>query len=370
VQGNEAKEETTSWLVLDAMKAMKTLLPNGWEVTHSFVPPEETLGSDPGYDATILIRAPDNQVATFLTEVRPGRLAGANHVLEKLRRVGVAAGREVLLVAPYLGPALREQCERQRVNYLDLTGWCWLQASAPAMAIRAIGAAKDPRPPRNSVITRLNGASAGRIIRSLLTIELPLGVRALAERAAVSAGTVSKVLKELDSEAIVARDGSGQVAGVDKRLLVTRWTRDYSFLKTNNVGWYLAPRGIDQLVKRALKSKARLVETGSSAARRHLPRGVLPITGTSQIALYVPRAAEAAEILGVVPSDRAAANVLLAEPYDVELLRQLDGPAGHLPAVDLGQVIADLMTMPGRAAQEADQLMDVLATADEGWKRS
>ncbi len=355
----------TTRILLDAVNAIKGLLPGGWDVF-----PEEGRGPHEGYDASILVRAPDGQAVAFLTEVKVGRVEGANSLLERLRRVRLETGAEVLLLAPYIGPGLREQCERLRINYLDLTGWCWLHASAPALAIRALGAAKDPRPPRASTITRLNGASAGRIIRGLLGGELPVGVRSLAERAAVSAGTVSKVLKELDSEAIVTRDGSGQVVGVRKRLLVARWTRDYSFLKTNAVGWYLAPRGIDQLVNRASQSNAWIVETGLSAARRLLPRGVLPIIGTSQIALYVPRASEIAEVLAVVPADRAVANVLLAEPYDAELLRQPDDSSGGLPAADLGQVIADLKTMPGRVSQVADQLMDALAATDRGWEPS
>jgi hypothetical protein len=238
------------------------------------------------------------------------------------------------------------------------------------LAIRAVGAARDPRPPRASTIARFNGASAGRIIRALLAGKFPIGVRALAERAAVSAGTVSKVLKELDSEAIVTRDSSGQVAAVRKRLLVERWIRDYSFLKTNTVGWYLAPRGIEYAVNRALENNSWVVETGSSAARRLLPPGTTPVTAASQIALYVPRASEIAELLGAVPADRAAANMLLAEPYDAELLRRPDGSAGRLPAVDLGQIIADLKTMPGRAPQEADQLMDALAATDRSWGKS
>jgi hypothetical protein len=186
----------------------------------------------------------------------------------------------------------------------------------------------------------------------------------------VSAGTVSKVLNELDSEAIVTRDASGQIAAAKKRLLVERWTRDYSFLKTNTVGWYLAPRGIDHLVKRAWESQAWVVETGVSAARRLMPQGVLPIVGTSQIALYVPRISEIADVLGAVPADRASSNVLLAEPYDAALLRRSDVSAQELQIAEPGQVIADLKTMPGRASQLADQLMDAFAATDEGWKQS
>jgi hypothetical protein len=368
MRGNSAIGEMERRIVLDAVKAIRTLLPRNWEVASSFASPEESLALDASYDASILVRAPDGQVATFLTEVKTGRVAGADRVLEGLRRLLATTKRQVLLVAPYLGPALREQCERSGINYLDLTGWCWLQSPVPALAIRAVGADKDPQPPRASTITRLNGAGAGRIIRAMLSGGFPVGVRGLAEQAVVSAGTVSKVLNQLDPEAIVIRDSSGQVTAVRKRLLVERWIRDYSFLKTNTVSWYLAPRGVDQLIKKALEGNAWVVETGLSAARRYLPRGVLPITGTSQIALYVTNASEIAEVLGAVPADRAAANVLLAEPYDAELLRRPAPSAGNLPMADVGQVIADLKTMPGRASQAAEQLMDALAATDEGWE--
>lgn len=369
MRGNVPVEETARQIALDAVRIIKTLLPPGWDVSSTSIDDDQLI--DSGYDALTVVRAPGGQTVTFLTEVKAGRVERAEQVLGRLRKTKVeGGGREVLLVAPYLGPALRNQCEIQGINYLDLTGWCWLQASGPALAIRAVGAAKDPRPSRTSAITRLNGASAGRIIRNLLaTDQRPLGVRALAQNAAVSAGTVSKVLNELSSEAIVIRDDAGQVVAVRKRLLVTRWIRDYSFLKTNNVSWWLAPRGIQNVRRRALESNAWVVETGSSAARRLLPEGLLPLTAESQIALYVPRTNEAAELLGLVPADRTAANVLLAEPYDAELLRQRGSSTDVLPAVDVGQIVADLKTMPGRAQQEADQLMDAFAVTDKGWEQ-
>lgn len=367
MRGNSIVEETAQ-IIQEAVQSLQRLLPPGWNVAFSQAAGEIGPADDGDYDASIVVRAPGGRTVVFLTEVKTGRVIGADQALERLRRLRLETGREVLLIAPYLGPALRSRCEERDVNYLDLTGWCWVKAAEPAMAIRATGAPKDPQPSRSSIITRFDGAGAGRVIRTLLETELPIGVRELGHHATVSAGTVSKVLKELDSEAIVARDVSGRVANVRKRQLVERWTRDYSFLKGNSVTWCLAPRGIPHAIMRALEGGAWATATGSLAMQRLLPDSLVAVTPISQLALYVPQTHEAADMLGLVAAERAAANVLLAVPYDTQLLDARSDLTGQLPVVDVGQVLADLRTMPGRAPQEADQLMDALAQSDEGWR--
>jgi len=68
-----------------------------------------------------------------------------------------------------------------------------------------------------------------------------------------------------------------------------------------------------------------------------------------------------------VPTDRATANVILAVPYDPRLLDIRPTADDRLSVVDVGQTVAYLMTLPGRAPEEADQLMRVLAAGDRAW---
>lgn len=120
------------------------------------------------------------------------------------------------------------------------------------------------------------------------------------------------------------------------------------------------------MVERVRASDQRAVATGSRALRGHIPEQRTPVIGLAQLALYVPDLTGVGG-LGVVPTDRATVNVILAEPYDPHLLRvSLAGQ--ELPATDVGQTVADLLPLPGQGPEEADQLMDLLAEIDPAWR--
>ena len=153
---------------------------------------------------------------------------------------------------------------------------------------------------------------------------------------------------------------------VAKRALVERWTLDYSFLRANAVGWYLAPRGVVVALERS--AGLRVAGTGSLALRRYLSKEELPVTALAQVVLYADDVDDAARALGLKETARATANVILASPYDPRLLdlaRPLDREA---PVVGAGQAVADLLTLPGRGREEAVQLMDALAATDPAWR--
>jgi DNA-binding transcriptional ArsR family regulator len=365
---NDLIEETPAEVLAGAIERLRRLLPRGWDVTLSYDELGVAAPAAGRVDAILAVRAPDGNTASLLVEVKVGRMRDAGRAVERIRKLADDLGRPAILVAPYIGPGLRQQCTANGVSYLDLTGWCRLEVSSPPMVIQSVGAGQDPRPPRSSIILRLNGVGAGRVVRSLLDDELPAGVRDVARRATVSPGTVSKVLKALEAEAIVTRDESGRIEAVRKRHLVDRWIRDYSFLKTNAVRWYLAPRSLEGVVEELAADAGWVVATGSLAAREALPGRAVPVVPLAQLALYVPGVSEAARRLELVPTERPTANVLLARPYDTQLLTGQTGQPGRIPTVGQGQTVADLKTMPGRAPQEADQVMDHLATADHGWR--
>jgi len=360
MRGNSPLSETADReLLREAERKLAALLPPTWDVELEAGPPE--------IDGYFVVRSPQGAVARFLVEAKAGQIAGSAAMVSRALMLARTTALAPLVVTSYAGAALRRMCEENDVNYLDLTGWAWIRADSPAIALMTTGAERDPRPARPATITRLNGAGAGRAIRALLDSRGPGGVRALAERAEVTPGTVSKLLKALDAEAVVERGPTGQILSIRKRDLVERWTRDYKFLRTNRVGWFLAPRGVRQAVERAATGDPNLVATGSVALRRYLPDQQVPITALSQFAAYVPDLDDGSRLLGLVPTDRATANVILAVPYDPRLLDIRPTADDRLSVVDVGQTVADLMTLPGRAPEEADQLMRVLAAGDRAW---
>src|SRR5699024_12458603 len=100
----------------------------------------------------------------------------------------------------------------------------------------------------------------------------PIGVRALADGAGVTPGSVSKVLPTLAREGARDRDERGAVTVVRRRALIRRWVQDYSFLGTNRSARHLiAPRGLDRTLNRLTDQQPSATLPGSAAARRYLP---------------------------------------------------------------------------------------------------
>jgi hypothetical protein len=358
--GNSQMWETAKGqLLLGVERKVADLLPDTWNLALD--------PGDKGVDGYLVIRAADGTSAKLMVEAKAGYLQGSGSVVAQALMLAGRSGLAPLIVVPYAGAGLRHACEENNVNYLDLTGWAYIRMESPVITVRTTGAERDPRPTRAATITRLSGPGAGRIIRALLASREPIGVRALAERANVAPGTASKVLKALDAEAVVDREHGGRVMAVRKRSLVDRWTRDYQFLRANTIGWYLAPRGVQRVIERVRAGGLTLVGTGAVALRRHLPEQRVPVTALSQLALYVNGLDDTSRLLGLAPTDRATANVILAVPYDSQLITARSTDVEQLSVVDVGQTVADLLTLPGRGPEEADQLMDLLAEGDSAW---
>ncbi len=324
--------------------------------------------ADAGGGSTELIDlvTPDGEVRiTFDVEaVRSGSVP-TGYLMSALRESVRQAPRPLLFVTDYLGPTLRRALIDARVSFADGTGWVHLAAEDPLVLITGEGASRSPRSGRSAAIVRMNGVAVGRIIRQLAVATPPIGVRALADRAAVSPGSVSKLLATLAAEGIVDRDERGGVAVVRRRELVQRWTRDYAFARTNvDVGYYIAPRGLDRTLARLQAASLPAVLTGSAAARRLLPDGVVSVVPLRLLALYTDQPRAMAAELGLIDADPATANVVLAVPADREILAAADGGPTPAPAAI---VLADLLTLPNRSDAEAEQLIDVLARDDEGW---
>ena len=148
---------------------------------------------------------------------------------------------------------------------------------------------------------------------------------------------------------------------VRRRALVRRWVQDYSFRRTNlSPRHVIAPRGIDRTLSRLAELEQPATLTGSAAARRYLPDGAASVVPLRLLALYSSDPEALAAELRLVPADPAEANIVIAVPQDERVL--------DMPLAPAALVIADLLTLPGRADAEAEQLADSLALTDPAWK--
>lgn len=78
------------------------------------------------------------------------------------------------------------------------------------------------------------------------------------------------------------------------------------------------------------------------------------------LALYADDPDSLADALGLIPADPATANIVIAVPQDGDVLADRLAPAAL--------VLADLLTLPGRADAKAEPLMDALARTDPAWR--
>jgi hypothetical protein len=318
----------------------------------------EPRGVDRRPDALLEVIAPDGAAAVLAVEEKT-RLdpRDVRPLVATLKRAGER--RPILAVARFLSPRTRELLREEGVNYLDATGNMHLALGRPGLFVETQGSSKDPesepRPLRS-----LRGAAAGRIVRALCELDPPYGIRELAQRANTPLGSVARVAGLLDREALVERDESGRILRVQRPGLIRRWTQDYGMQRSNETMTGLAPRGMAPLLAR-LRDLAHYSITGSLAASRRIS-----LAPARLATIYSEDPIDMAKALDVRPAD-AGANVVLLRPYDRVVFERTWGEEGLVFAA-LSQVAADLLTSPGRAPSEGEELLRWMGEHVDGWR--
>lgn len=352
-------------LVRVAVEGFRARLPQDWDayITAGPETPQR-------YDSMLAITSAARTTATFAIKVKNTPYQSVQDIVRQLLAITPAGDTRLLFMTEYANPPLRRALEDAGISYVDTTGWASVTSCDPLVLIRLDGAAKPPRPRETVATIRLTGPATARIIRYLLHSHPPVGIRELAALSSSSSAAVSKLMPTLVAAGAIERCEDGAITGVRKRTLLDRWTADYSFRNGNGVvGDYLAPRGLRRTLDR-IPDIGDITVTGSAAAREYLPPGITPVVPLSVLTLYSSDITATARRLELVPSDRTNSNVLITAPRDRTLLTETTISKSGLPIAPTAQVLADLLTMPrGRLAQEAEQLINVLAKDDDAWRQ-
>lgn len=345
-----------------ARAALSSALPASWSLTTAPACAAEL-------DAVWTVEAPDGTTTNLLVEVK--RVVEPRDVPSVLRQLASFRDGDdpsLLVAAPYLSPRTRELLAVAGAGWFDTTGNLRLQLDRPAVFIDRTGASRNPYSESDDRrLKSLKGPGAARIVRALLDVAAPLGVRELAELAEVGAATSSRVLELLVREDLVERDPDGRVVDVRKLSLTRRWTADYGLTSTNQAVPMLAARGIEQVLTALKNYDGRYALTAEAATRPYLPPGQTAVAPLALLTIYVPHAGAAAGTLQLRPTERGA-NVVLVEPFDAVVYRGAQAKKGLTYAAP-SQVVVDLLTGPGRAPEEGASLIEALAAKDEGWTR-
>lgn len=353
-------------LIDEAVARLRTVVPATWKVERSnrtFV----TSDSRPKVlDGAIDIEA-QNFRATLIVEAKRSfsprdveRAFVDPSIVQQLRAMNATV--PILVVSDWLSPRTRELLTDQEINYLDLTGNALIRIENPQIFVRTEGSVRAPRT-ANPGQVRLRGPRAARVLRLLLDVRPPYGVREIATATGVAVSYVSRLLEALDSEALVERSGRGQIDAVDIPRLLRRWADSYNLLKTNDASTFVATKGaaatFDQLRNRAQADQ--LAVTGSFAAVRFAP-----ISAPTLLVIYAPNPEAFARSLDLLPADQGA-NIVVLRPYDPVVWDRASVTDGIRYAA-VSQVAVDCLTGNGRMPAEGEALMSWMESNEDIWR--
>lgn len=314
-------------------------------------------------DGLIDLKTP-NAYATLAVETKSrvtpreaeSMLGGQLSQMSQLARI------DFLIVAPWLSARSREILRRRGLNYLDLTGNMFIRLDQPTILIRTDGLQRDPNPVERGQL-RLRGPKAGRLIRLLVDVRPPYGVRALAERSGLTAGYVSRLVEALEDEALVTREEArGPITQTDIAGLLRKYAESYDTFKTNDKFSFIAKGGASKALSELPRITSRVAVTGSFAASP-----LAPVAAPTLLTVFCTDAASTAAELDLLPADEGA-NVVLLRPFDPvvwERTTERDGVTYVAPS----QIVLDCLAGIGRMPAEGQALLDWMTRNEASWRQ-
>jgi hypothetical protein len=124
---------------------------------------------------------------------------------------------------------------------------------------------------------------------------------------------------------------------------------------------YFAPRGIAPVTEMLKNVSAQFAVSGSWPSAQFAP-----VTPPRLLLLFVDKPAALAAELDLRPTDTAA-NVAVARPFDPVVYERTLEKKGVTVAAP-SQVVADLLTSPGRGPNEAEVLIEWMQGNEDAWR--
>jgi hypothetical protein len=335
------------------MRIFRERVPSDWDVDLQI---SETAR---GPDAILSLRPTAGIKVRVLVEAKSTvEPRDVPRLVDQLNSYGEEGPR--LVVAPYLSSRSQEALAARGINFADLTGNMLLSLDEPFIYVNSRGASADPWR-ENRPVHSLKGPAAGRVVRALCDFRPPYRIRELASRASIPVASVSRIVQLLEREALVIRGDAGDIVDVRWKELIRRWVEDYKFPTSNHVSSYFDPRGPQHLIDGLQGVETRYAITGSLAAAQ-----VAPYAPPRLATIFAKNAEQLAREmrLRAVSSDM---NVILARPFDSVVFDRTWAVDQRIYAA-LSQVAADLMTSPGRAPEEAEELLRWMEQHEDAWR--
>ena len=294
-----ANPSTEATDLLDAAVAwLQEQLPPTWTVAKSnrVVSGGNLPGPQPLVDGAIDIQGTQGIQVTMAVEAkRTFQPRDVEQILPGISRVlrTLAGNVPLLVVAPWLSaePVI---CWPPTASTISISPATPVSPSnTRRCSSRRSGADRDPSPPERPT-TQVRGPKAGRLVRLLVDVDPPYGVKEISGATKLNPGYISRLLDTLDSEALIEQSSRGQVTSVDIPALMQRWAQSYDVFKTNGTKTFLSPAGAAAAEKQlpTLADERRVAVTGSFATVQDAP-----VAAPAMLVLYCDDLSGTAEAL-------------------------------------------------------------------------
>ena len=290
--------------------------------------------------------------------------------LNQCRVARLPANRYPLVMLPYLRPEQLDELERNGISGVD---WCGNGVVIVPDKIRVFRSGGRNQFATYSPIKNIYRRNTSMVPRLLLTVARFTSVHEIlaevnrrnlfvqrADALAMSMGTVSKALKQLEDDLIVGRNAEIRLLQADKLLEQLQQNYEPPTARTVRLKVDCEFTQLPQLVSTKLeKSPAPLVATGLSSVSRYatMQRGEL-------LSLYCPEAKRVQAAIGGRETDRFP-NVELIETLEQPLYFDAREESGFYWASPV-QTWLELMRGDKRDRETAEQVRESILRAVRG----
>ncbi|NIA26305.1 MAG: hypothetical protein GWP04_12195 [Gammaproteobacteria bacterium] len=354
---------STRRIIESAIEVLREQIPPSWSIALEFQSAHRTTEWRP--DAVIKVKAPGSRrvarlIVACKADVTPRVAADVAWRLKS--HLGQDPEARGIVVARWGSRRTREVLRELGIGFIDPTGNIDLVLDEPGLVVRVEGAGGNPLRKRPASPS-LRGPKAWALMKTLIEVSPPYGVRELASALATDPGYTSRVIKALEEERLVFRERRGPITEVDWPALLSQLTTTYGLLDANKTSTWIARGAIRDLPEKLTASRlqTRWAVTGSFAANL-----IAPVAAPAMAIVYGDDPAEIAETLELLPAE-SGANVILARPYDEAAFTrswELDG----VSYVSVAQLAADCLTGIGRMPAEGEALVQWMRANEDRWR--
>ena len=270
-------------------------------------------------------------------------------------RASKDAGSIPLVVAKYLSPDRRMQCQKEGVYFLDLSGNVFLEHDG--LYIERIGF-----PNRFPEKRRGRGPfsdKASLILRAAFSdIKKVWGVRELARSVGLDPGFVSRMAQELEQRNYISRIDS-KLKLRDPKSLLEDWVREYDYKKNHEVGYFCLAKRPEEIIDKMI---AEQIPKGIQyALGLHAGANLVsPYAVYNEVHIYVQERDSMNWFLDKLNLREAkeGANFIFLLPYYKHSVFRDTQEIRNLWVVSDLQLYLDLHSYPVRGLEQAEHLYE------------